>query len=169
MEGLNHPLEKSQSPKLFNSTTEVGMRILFVLDAFHPRRLDLQTLSIYDYFVVHTGDIEGPISLHAPLQSRSGEYLVRRKAIQNAIAFLRRNHLIMMINNDAGQVYEITEDASALINVVSTEYHKKIQECASWLEMKSKCDSEHSFERNLSKLLANWNTVLGLKEEFSGD
>lgn len=151
--------------EIFNSTTEVGMRILFVMDAFHPRKLDLQLLAIYDYFIVHTGDIDGPASLHARISSRSGEYLIRRQAIQNAISFLRRNHLCKMDFDESGQVYEITENGSALIDIVSTDYHYKLKERASWLEMKSKSKHNDNFEKYLINLLSVLNASLSLQND----
>lgn len=131
------------------------------MDAFHPRALDIRMLAIYDYFVVHTGDLGGPVSLHANISSRSGEYLIRRKVIQNAILFLRRNHLCQIKFEDSGQFYEITDSGSSLTDIVSTDYHCKLKERAYWLEVQSNI----LFEESLINLLSTWNATLSLQND----
>ncbi len=45
---------------LFNGTIETGLRSLMILEAFYPEKLDLDSISLLDYFIVHTADIGGP-------------------------------------------------------------------------------------------------------------
>ena len=158
----------ASNQRLFNSTLEVAMRALFIMDAFHPLRLDLSRLSVFDYFVLHTEDIGGPPSLHASLDQRTGEYLVRRGAIQTAIAFLRRNHLIKVINDQTGQVFEMSQEASALLDVVSTGYHEKLKIRALWLATQSEIQSEIAFDENLRQLLQAWNSDLQSRRSMVG-
>ena len=61
----------------FNSPFEAGVRSLAILVAAFPEAYDLQRLVEMDYLVVHSGDVNGPASLHAPLPMRAGELLVR--------------------------------------------------------------------------------------------
>ena len=60
--------EESQSNvTVFNSALETGVRSLVILAANFPAALDLQRLVDLDYLVVHSGDVDGPKSLHPPL------------------------------------------------------------------------------------------------------
>lgn len=70
---------------VFNSALETGVRSLVILVANFPAALDLQRLVDFDYLVVHSGDLDGPESLHPPLPLREGELLVRRNIIESGI------------------------------------------------------------------------------------
>lgn len=132
MEKINS-LEVLGGNGLFNSLTEIGMRILFILEAFHPRTIDLKYIAVYDYYILHTEDIGGPKSLHVATTSRSGEFLVRRKGIQRALLFLQRSHLIELQSDTNGQAYKITEEATGLLDVIAAPYHEKLKDRAAWL------------------------------------
>ena len=72
----------------FNSPLETGIRSLAILVAAYPESLDLQRLLEMDYLVVHSGDADGPESLHAPLPLRAGELLVRRGLIETGLLLM---------------------------------------------------------------------------------
>ena len=73
---------------LFNSALETGVRALVILVANFPAALDLQRLVDFDYLVVHSGDVDGPESLHPPLPMREGELLVRRKIMSSSASMI---------------------------------------------------------------------------------
>lgn len=72
----------------FNSPLETGIRSLAILAAGHPVTFDLQRLVEMDYLVVHSGDANGPESLHAALPLRAGELLVRRELIEKGLLLM---------------------------------------------------------------------------------
>lgn len=43
----------------FNSPLEAGIRSVGLLVASYPKCFDIQQLVVFDYLVVHTGDING--------------------------------------------------------------------------------------------------------------
>ncbi len=43
------------------------MRALILLAESYPDRLDLQRILEFDYIMVHTGDVDGPPSIHPAL------------------------------------------------------------------------------------------------------
>lgn len=55
--GLTLPFAQ---PQLFNTPLEAGVRALLILDAFAPQAFDVATMSLLDYYIVHTGDAGGP-------------------------------------------------------------------------------------------------------------
>jgi len=62
--------------RLFNTPLECGLRMLFVLSACSPTKLDLQRLITYDYLIVHSGDVaDSPDSLHPAVPFRGTEWL----------------------------------------------------------------------------------------------
>ena len=70
-------MDSSHKIEPFNSPLETGLRSLAILEAAFPNRYDLQRLVEMDYLVVHSADVGGPESLHAPLPLRAGELLDR--------------------------------------------------------------------------------------------
>lgn len=43
-----------EEANIFNTPLEIGLRILFVLNAIKPRGIDLNRLVIYDYFLLNS-------------------------------------------------------------------------------------------------------------------
>src|SRR5690242_8335927 len=86
--------DTAASVALFNSSMETGVRATIVLDAVYPRAFDLTRMTWLDHLVVHTGDIDGPPSLHPDIPQRTGELLVRRRLVEDGLNIMRRLHLI---------------------------------------------------------------------------
>ena len=125
--------EPSSSAPLFNSTLETGVRAVIVLDALHPRAFDLAHLTWFDHLVVHTYDIGGPPSLHPDIPQRTGELLVRRRLVEEGIKLMRRLHMIEANVDESGITYRASEDASAFVEALRTEYSMELKDCADWL------------------------------------
>lgn len=142
----------------FNSSLEVGVRILIILNAFYPRRLRLAELALYDYFVIHTADADGPPSLHPSIRSRHGEYFIRRGRIEAGLALMRKAHMVHYHSEPVGTTYEASEKASALIDTMMAPYNLKLKDCADWLSLESRHDD--LFQSNLNKLISGWNVEL---------
>lgn len=117
----------------FNGPLETGIRSLVILDAAYPRSFDLSTLVLLDHLVVHTDDIGGPPSLHPSLPHRSGELLVRRVLIEDGLALMRRKHLIVLVLSSEGVAYQASEEASSIVDLMTSSYARNLKERALWL------------------------------------
>lgn len=117
----------------FNSPLETGVRSLAILNAMYPRELDLQHLVEFDYLVVHSGDIDGPESLHAPLPMRSGELLVRRGLIERGLLLMISRGLIQRVISADGLFYVASDAAGAFLSLLTSPYLLKLQERAAWI------------------------------------
>lgn len=146
----------TEMPKLFNSQLEVGLRAIVILDAFSPRRLDLTEISLFDYFVVHTSDVGGPSSLHPDIVSRTGEYLIRRRLIEDGIKLMHRVHLVEIRNEDTGIKFEASDEAGVLLDLMSTPYNEKLKLCARWLAEQADGLTSGEFEERLRKTIDRW-------------
>ena len=120
-------------PRLFNGSVETGVRALLILEACHPQALDLDTMSLFDYFVVHTEDIGGPSSLHPAIGSRVGEYHVRRRVIQDGLRLMRRASLIDVVEAEDGIRFTASEDAPAFVRLMGTDYNRDLFARSKWL------------------------------------
>ena len=117
----------------FNSPLEIGIRTLAILTAVFPRSLDIQHLVYFDYLVLHSGDVEGPDSLHAPLPLRSGELTVRRGLIERGIFLMMSRQLVERLVSSDGFQYIASESAGAFLSMMSSQYILKLKERAEWV------------------------------------
>lgn len=118
---------------VFNSSLETGVRSLVILAANFPDVLDLQRLVDFDYLVVHSGDVDGPESLHPPLPMREGELLVRRKIIESGLSLMMSRGLIARITGAEGIVYQASDYAKPFIDSLATPYMRLLMERADWV------------------------------------
>lgn len=118
---------------VFNSSLETGVRSLVILAANFPDVLDLQRLVDFDYLVVHSGDVDGPESLHPPLPMREGELLVRRKIIESGLSLMMSRGLITRTAGAEGIVYQASDYAKPFIDSLATPYMRLLMERANWV------------------------------------
>ena len=117
----------------FNSPLETGLRSLAILEAAFPTRYDLQRLVELDYLVVHSADVDGPESLHAPLPHRAGELLVRRQLIEKGLLLMMSKGLIERFTVAVGIEYSAGDMASPYLANLSAPYTLRLRERALWL------------------------------------
>ena len=117
----------------FNSPLETGLRSLAILEAAFPNCYDLQRLVEMDYLVVHSSDVGGPASLHAPLPLRAGELLVRRQLIERGLLLMMSKGLIERRTASDGIEYVAGDTASPYLASLTAPYTLQLRERARWL------------------------------------
>lgn len=147
---------RPRGPRLFNSALETGVRTVFVLDASHPRPLDLLQLTWLDYLVVHTGDIGGPPSLHPDVPARMGELLVRRHLVQDGLNLVQRLHLVDAIFDPSGIRYCASDAAPAFIELMRAPYSQNLKTRAKWLMGHFAKKDDSAMERYISEKIGRW-------------
>lgn len=133
MASTEEVVPSASKPSLFNGALETGVRAVILLDAAHPRTFDIAKLTWCDHLVVHTADINGPASLHPDIPQRTGELLVRRRLVEDGVDLMRRLHLIEAMVDDAGIRYQASEEASAFVETLRSDYARDLKERAAWL------------------------------------
>ena len=116
----------------FNTPLETGIRSLAILAAAYPESFDLERLVEMDYLVVHSGDAEGPDSLHAPLPMRAGELLVRRGLIEKGLLLMMSRNLAQRLTGKKGFNYVAGEAASPFLVSLTASYSQKLKQRAIW-------------------------------------
>ena len=118
----------------FNGPVEIGLRALCVLTTAFPGTYALQRLVVFDYFLVHSDDIDGgPEGLHPRTPHRGGEILVRRGVIQEGLTLYESRGLIERIYKDGGIFFAATDKSADFLDTLSTEYLKGLRERADWV------------------------------------
>lgn len=149
--------------KLFNTPLEAGLRAVIILEAFEPAQFDVATISLLDYFLVHTADAGGPESIHPDISERGGEYFVRRHLIEQGIALMMRSSLIEQIPTPSGILFHTHETAAAMLDLLSTDYNRKLVAAANWLASQARDKGEAAFLCDLRAKIDRWSQeVIGV-------
>jgi hypothetical protein len=118
----------------FNSPIEIGLRALCVLTTAFPTAYALQRLVVFDYFLVHSDDIEGgPEGLHPQTPHRGGEILVRRGVLQEGLTLYESRGLVERVYKDGGIFFGATDKSADFLDTLSTEYLKGLRARADWV------------------------------------
>jgi hypothetical protein len=120
-------------PRIFNTAFESGLRSLILLTACFPARLGLRRLVVLDHLVVHTGDVDGPPSLHPEEDSRTAELLVRRGLVSAGLSLMGTRKLIVRHAMVEGFRFEAGEEAGSFVDLLRSNYTVGLKERAAWL------------------------------------
>ena len=146
----------SRKPATFNGPLEAGLRAVAVLGAAHPRSFDLQRLVAFDYLLVHTGDIDGPSSLHPPAPLQSAELLVRRKLVQQALLLMMTRELVAREFVTEGIRYRAGENAAPFLSPLESDYLKGLKDRAAWLVNALGDYTEQEFRTVMRRFFDHW-------------
>jgi hypothetical protein len=120
-------------PRVFNTPFETGLRSVIILTACYPARLSLHRLVVFDHLVVHTGDIDGPPSMHPQDRSRAAEILVRRALVSSGLALLGARGLVARTVTPSGFRYQAGEEAASFVDLLASPYTEALKDRADWL------------------------------------
>lgn len=152
----------------FNSPLEIGIRSLTILVAAHPVAFDLERLVEMDYLVVHSGDADGPESLHAALPMRAGELLVRRQLIEKGLLLMISRNLIQRIPKEDGFNYLAADTASPFLISLRSNYSMRLKECADWAVEQFSDMTTKEIRKITNKLFENWSSQFQTKDRRRG-
>lgn len=116
-----------------NSPLEVGVRALVLLAESHPEPLDLAQLVVLDYVLLHSGEFDGPPSLHPDLPARAGELGMKRTVLEQALLVLIRAGLAGVVDRREGLMYTATDRGPVFVDVLEAPYVGSLRERAEWV------------------------------------
>lgn len=149
----------------FNSPIETGMRALILLAAAYPAQLDLQRLLEYDYMMVHTGDVDGPPSIHPALPLRSGELLVRRQLIERGLMLMISRGLVSRHATQNGFMYQAEDDAGPFLDALTAEYLSELKNRAGWVVDRFRDMSDQEIRFMLTRVYDQWSREFQIPEQ----
>ena len=155
----------AETIQTFNSPIETGVRALILLAESYPEQLDLQRILELDYIMVHTGDVDGPPSIHPALPLRSGELLVRRQLIERGLILLISRGLISRHATPNGFMYRAEDDAGPFIDTLSAEYLTDLQNRAVWVVDRFSEMSDQDIRIMLSSVYDQWSREFQAPEQ----
>jgi len=149
----------------FNSPIETGMRALILLAESYPEQLDLQRILEFDYIMVHTGDVDGPPSIHPALPLRSGELLVRRQLIERGLMLMISRGLVSRHATAKGFMYQADDDAGPFLDALTAEYLEDLKNRAMWVVDRFSEMSDHDIRVMLTQTYDQWSREFQLPEQ----
>jgi hypothetical protein len=153
---------RATHPNPFNSLLETGVRSLTILVSAFPAAFDLQRLVEMDYLVVHSGDADGPESLHAPLPLRAGELLVRRGLIEKGLMLMMSRNLVRRMPSEDGFHYIAEEAAAPFISSLTAEYSLRLRARSEWAVNRFRETSTDEIRRITHRLFERWSSEFQL-------
>ena len=149
----------------FNSPIETGMRALILLAESYPAQLDLQRILEYDYIMVHTGDVEGPPSIHPALPLRSGELLVRRQLIERGLMLMISRGLVSRQATPTGFMYQAEDDAGPFLDALTAEYLNDLKDRAAWVVKRFYQMGDQEIRLMLARIYDQWSREFQIPEQ----
>jgi hypothetical protein len=140
----------------FNSPIETGVRALILLAESYPDQLDLQRILEFDYILVHTGDVDGPPSIHPALPLRSGELLVRRQLIERGLLLMISRGLVGRNATASGFTYYAQDAAGPFLDSLTAEYLADLKDRAVWVVDRFSEMSDHEVSVMLTQIYDQW-------------
>ena len=158
-------MPETKGVQTFNSPIETGMRALILLAESYPEQLDLQRILEFDYIMVHTGDVDGPPSIHPALPLRSGELLVRRQLIERGLMLMISRGLVRRHATPNGFMYQAEDDAGPFLDALTAEYLDELKDRASWVVDRFSEMSDHDIRVMLSQVYDQWSREFQVPEQ----
>lgn len=121
--------------RLYNTPLEIGIRSLIILYT-NKAPMDVDRLMYFDYLCLHTRDIDGPESLHAPIPNRGVQVYSKRELIRKGISVLVSKELIDVAPDETGFCFQINEAGIKFLSFFQTTYFVELVERAFWVANK---------------------------------
>jgi hypothetical protein len=141
------------------------MRALILLAESYPAQLDLQRILEYDYIMVHTGDVDGPPSIHPALPLRSGELLVRRQLIERGLLLMISRGLVSRHAAPSGFLYQAEDDAGPFLDALTAEYINNLKDRATWVVDRFRDMSDQEIRAMLTRVYDQWSREFQIPEQ----
>lgn len=123
---------KRPAVAVFNSPFELGLRMVYLLQALSPRGADLQKLVLLDYAIVYSADLDGPSSLHTPIPFRGAELLSRRELIERGLHLMSTRALVTASWGTDGITYFAGDAARTMTTSLTSQYMRELEHRCEW-------------------------------------
>jgi len=123
---------RRQVVPVFNSPFELGIRMVYLLQALLPHGADLQKLVLLDYAVVYSADLNGPSSLHTPIPFRGSELMSRRELIEQGLYLMSTRGLVTATWGEDGITYFAGDVARTMTGALTSSYLHDLEQRCEW-------------------------------------
>jgi hypothetical protein len=164
----NFSLPVECSPEVFNSPLECGLRSTALLVECFPTQLDIQRLVQYDYLLVHSGDADGPASLHPATPHRSGELLIKRPLVEAGVSMMMQKSIIECTYSTEGILYIAGNWSLTFLDAIRTPYLDSLRSRAMWVSNTFGSMSNEQLRAFVSERWTTWGAEFELQAFVQG-
>ena len=115
--------------------------------------------------MVHTGDVDGPPSIHPALPLRSGELLVRRQLIERGLMLMISRGLVSRHATQDGFMYQAEDDAGPFLDALTAEYLGDLKDRAEWVVDRFQDMSDQEIRFMLTRIYDQWSREFQIPEQ----
>ena len=146
--------------EIYNSKQEMGCRILLIL-VCTKKKMQVETLSVYDYFSVHIDDIFSNMScLHPSNPNHSSELVVRKLVIREALAFLVSKGLVQIELSEFGIHYYADKFSEDISRLLDCNYSRRYVEYVRCVDNFFGRKTEYEINKYAENNIGNWKSIL---------
>lgn len=147
----------SSETYVFNTTLEIGLRCIVILNEIKECPIDLQRLIYFDYIIVHYGDVDPKHeSLHPPTPHRSGEILVKRDLVTDGLLLMISKKLIEVEYGANGIFYRASSYCEPFLNHFESRYLLQLREVAKIMAKKFSKYSDRELKKFMTENIDRW-------------
>jgi hypothetical protein len=139
-----------------NSSLEVGLRVLMLLQEAFPQHLDLNQLVLLDHSLLHSADLGGPASLNPAVLIRAGELGMKREAIEAGLEVIIRADLAHAGVGTSGIEFWASETADSFTSLLESGYAAELSMRAAWVVAHFGTLDEQALRLGLSAVATHW-------------
>lgn len=154
--------------EVFNTPFELGVRMVYLLMALYPRKVDLQRLVYFDYAAIYSADLDGPESLHTPVPLRGGEYTSRREVIEEGLYLMAQRSFVDVEASPSGISYQLGQNGPALVGLIGGEYSRDLYNRCQWVASVLGDEDDKALERLFGVRGSLWGAEF-VSAESAGD
>jgi hypothetical protein len=141
---------------LLNGPVELALRIMIVVNEQLDRAWTIDDLLVLDHMAVHSGDFDGPPSLHPPFPLRSADVGARRTSVQQAVELLVHRHLFDIELGDAGITFRAGDEVHSVAGLLESQYASELRARAQWISSLDDGANSTTVEERLRQIVESW-------------
>lgn len=139
-----------------NSPLEVGLRAVIVLTEAFPEKLNMDSLLLMDYVMLHSGDFGGPVSLQPQLSTRGGELGAKREILNHGVQLMMRAGMVEAFASSDGITYRASEESSPFLQLIQSKMLGQLSEVARWVVREFSSLSDDAILDQTSQIERQW-------------
>lgn len=146
---------------MLNGPLETSLRLLMILDVEYPNAHDIDDLLVFDHLSLHTGDIDGPSSLHPALPLRAADLGARREQIRSGVEMLLHRQLADVVLNGESVAFVASEDSKHVTDLFESPYLLALKDRVHWVHENRLLDGPSATTEALKNIVTSWTEELG--------
>ena len=141
---------------LLNSPLESSLRLLIALDVDYVALHTLDEWLVFDHIAMHSGDFDGPPSLHPAFPLRAADLGARRVQIRLGLEMLlQRDLAILGQKNDALGIGS-ADNTRAVAGALTRRYFHAYRERSEWVKEAGFVENPDSAQTALALVVSTW-------------